>query len=1393
MLPFFARRRGVMEKRMKNSGFAPAVRVGDDRFSGSNPAARVDWGAMAGLDEILGESTAIQAVRDNVRRLLARPHSGRRMPSILIQGETGTGKGLVARLIHRLGPRASGPFVDVNCAAIPDNLLESELFGYERGAFTDARRAKPGLFQTAHHGTIFLDEIGLLPAALQAKLLKVLEEQAVRRLGSTTSEPVDVWIISATNADLRAAVRERGFREDLYHRLAVLTLSLPPLRERGNDVLLLAERFLTRACADYGLPAKTLSPEAKARLLEHGWPGNVRELGNMAERVALLAEGGVVSQDILELPSSAAVAPPPAPAEAASRGSLQDAMRGHLLAALTQTGWNLSRTAALLGISRNTLRARIEKYGLRAGAAPAVALPRPVAEPKPAPIAPEPAPAATRIRWERHRITILRAELVPQGEGQRPPGNSREMETLMDKARAFGGQIDDLGQNAITAIFGMEPAEDAPQRAAHAALTIGKALERLHAEVGSSFGVKLAIHTSQCLVTQMHGGAVIDAESRQQAWNTLAPLLKEVLPGVAIVTAATKPFLERRFKLERLGDAEEPAYRLVGPEQYGLGPGGQMTVFVGRDQELAVLQSRLASAMAGRGHLVNIVGDAGMGKSRLLFEFRQRVAAQNVGYLQGRCVSYGSAIPYLPFLDLIRKGFGLSEADAPETTAEKIRSGLDALDLPPDESLPYLLNLLGIKDETRVLERLSPEAVKANTFESLRRVTVRANQARPLIIAVEDLHWIDRTSEEMFASLVEGLPGAPILFVTTYRPGYRPPWIERSYATQIALPPLSADESLALAESVLLARRLPQPLARIILDRAEGNPFFLEELTRAITERSDLSADTAVPETVQDVLSARIERLSEEPRRLLQTASVLGRAAASRVLSRMWGDDAQLARHLQELGRLEFLYEQRAGEDTVHVFKHALTQEVAYESLLAPQRRTLHAAAGRALEELHAGRLEDVYDRLAYHFSRTGETAKAVEYLTRFAEKAASRHAYVEAVAALEDAIARARELPPVAQDRLTLGLALRLAASLFYLGRFREILDLLETHEERLDRLGDPALAGLFHFQAGLVWSLMGDTERSGEHARKALEAARLSGDEATMGKAQYVLALDGLWWGRPQEVVSHGSTAAALLERTGERYWLGLTHWVLGINYALVGKFDAALGEEAQCGEIGSEIGSTRLETYAAWATGAIRAFMGEAEAGIVACRRSLERSPDPFNTATALGYLGYAYLENGEPAEAIGHVEQAIELVTRFRHRYAQVLYATYLSEALFLTGDLARARRVAAEALELATDVKFHYGKALSHRLLGRFAQAEGALAEALELLTQAREAFVSIEAQHEVGRTELLLADLAHARGDSGALRAHVAQAHELFARLGLPRYVERTRRLAADWGAPLLD
>src|SRR5581483_7284614 len=324
---------------------------------------------MERLAELIGESPGVVAVRETITRLLQRPPDARRLPPVLLEGETGTGKGLVARILHRAGPRSGGPFVDVNCAAIPETLLEAEMFGFERGAFTDARQAKPGLLQAAHRGTLFLDEIGLLPESLQAKLLTAIEDQAVRRLGSTRREPVDVWILAATSENLQAALRARRFREDLYHRLAVVTITLPPLRERGADVARLAEHFLARACADYGLPPKAFAPAARAALLAHDWPGNLRELANVMERVALLAEGPTVTPELLGLPAAA----PGRRAEAhraapAAREPARGIGRERLLAALVDTGGNVSRAAARLGMSRNTFRYWVEKHGLRADA-----------------------------------------------------------------------------------------------------------------------------------------------------------------------------------------------------------------------------------------------------------------------------------------------------------------------------------------------------------------------------------------------------------------------------------------------------------------------------------------------------------------------------------------------------------------------------------------------------------------------------------------------------------------------------------------------------------------------------------------------------------------------------------------------------------------------------------------------------------------------------------------------------------------------------------------------------------------------------------------------------------------------------------------------------------------
>jgi len=300
--------------------------------------------------DIVGESPALKAALERAARVV--PH---RDATILVTGETGTGKELVARALHYGGPRAAAPFVELNCAALPAPLLESELFGHERGAFTDAKTAKPGLFEVAQGGTMFLDEVNHLAPELQGKLLRALDQKSVRRLGATVSRTVDVRIVAATNADLAAAVQAGTFREDLYYRLNVVALELPPLRARGDDIMLLAEYFLRKFSAQYQLPEPAITPDVRRALLAHTWPGNVRELRNAIERAVLLSPPGTLAlSELAPRPLATPAGPLPFPA------TIADIQRAAARAMVDQTGGNRSEAARRLGISRSRLQRLLE-------------------------------------------------------------------------------------------------------------------------------------------------------------------------------------------------------------------------------------------------------------------------------------------------------------------------------------------------------------------------------------------------------------------------------------------------------------------------------------------------------------------------------------------------------------------------------------------------------------------------------------------------------------------------------------------------------------------------------------------------------------------------------------------------------------------------------------------------------------------------------------------------------------------------------------------------------------------------------------------------------------------------------------------------------------------------
>src|SRR5881628_2654716 len=573
---------------------------------------------MASLGELIGDSPGVVAVRTQVEQLLRRHSETRRLPPVLILGETGTGKGLLARTLHEAGPRRAAAFVAVNCAAIPETLLEAELFGFERGAFTDARQAKAGLFQTAHRGTLFLDEIGLLPENLQAKLLTALEDRAVRRLGSIRAEPVDVWIISATSEDLKAGARRRGFREELYHRLAVVTLRLPPLRERGQDILTLAEHFLTRTCTEYGLAPKTLTEDARAALVAYRWPGNVREVANVMERVALLTDASLLTADKLELavppvrPARLPKGHDPTSPDVLDGVSLEETVerleRARILEALHKTRWNISRAASRLGVTRHILRYRLRKYGLRSPVGTTEStIP---AEPESLTVEPATASRPVTVQWERRHVALLSAGTLTASPMTTVPDGSSVFETLVEKVQSFGGQVEEVSPRGLLAVFGLETVEDAPRRAAHAALAIQKIA--VHARRGPPefLGVRIGLHASEVLVARVGGATRVDHDAKREAWMQLEAFMRSAEPGTVLVSEATRPFLERRFVVSPVAaddGAAGRAYRLAGLGRTALGLGEQLTPLVGRDRELEQLALALDHAQKGHGQVVGVV------------------------------------------------------------------------------------------------------------------------------------------------------------------------------------------------------------------------------------------------------------------------------------------------------------------------------------------------------------------------------------------------------------------------------------------------------------------------------------------------------------------------------------------------------------------------------------------------------------------------------------------------------------------------------------------------------------------------------------------------------------------------------------------------------------------
>jgi len=1023
------------------------------------------------------------------------------------------------------------------------------------------------------------------------------------------------------------------------------------------------------------------------------------------------------------------------------------------------------------------------------------------------------------LAGEMKQVTVLFCDIVnstPLTERLGPEGMrdlvSAFLEVSLAEVRRYGGTAPQFRGDGFMALFGAPLThEDHVRRALLAALGIQRALreggEATDFE-GSVLAVRIGIHAGPVVFGPITEKLPMEYTVIGDTANVAARLEQAAEPGTILVSEAIRLLAEGYARVEPVGPLifkgkAEPisAYRLLGVSHRRSGlreaPSSRTAVFVNRESELAILNNFLRQVEEGHGQAVGLVGEPGIGKSRVLAEFRRQVTDGRASWVEGRCLSYGTAIPYLLVLDLLRSNCGILEGDNPNIVAAKIHSALREVGMDPDETGPVLLHLLEIKDVAGSPALANPEAVKSRAFEAFRQLAVKGSQRHPLVLVLEDLHWVDTISEEFLGFLAESVRDARVLLLATYRPGYRPPWIDKSYAGQTPLQPLSRDHSIQMVRSVLRAEHLVDLVTQEIVTKADGNPFFLEQLALHAGEARDLRSDLMVPNTIHDVVMARIDRLPEETKRLLQTAAVIGREFPLRLLNAVWQGSGSVDDQLRELCRLEFVDERVDTEGTVYVFRHALTQETAYGSLLERHRRSYHGAVGQALEASYDGHAHEVAELLALHFGRSDAAEKSIDYAILAAEKSQRRWANSEALAYFNDALQRLDLLPDVEPNRLRrIDAVIKQAEVKFALGRHAEHIEALDQIAPLVDQADDPRRRATWHYWRGFLGILTGgQPDVAIYHCNVAARLATDTGLQETKAFAESCLTQVYLFTGRLREAIETGERALTSCEALGNLWWACRTIWQLQPTAMALGEWDRSLEYCRRALDYGEVLKDNRIKVVGLWRTGAVHVRRGDAERGVQYCNEALALGALPFDAAMAKAVRGYGQIKMGELDAGIADLDEAVAWLANLRLRYTYALYGVWLAEGHLRRGDRSVAQDLIEDVLRTTRNTGYLQLEGMASWLMGECVAPE-APASAERHVEKAIAILEPIGARNDLARAMVTRAALRQAAGDIATARQLLDRAGAIFATLGTldePARVDAARAaLARGIPIPLL-
>jgi class 3 adenylate cyclase/tetratricopeptide (TPR) repeat protein len=907
----------------------------------------------------------------------------------------------------------------------------------------------------------------------------------------------------------------------------------------------------------------------------------------------------------------------------------------------------------------------------------------------------------TALEGERKQVTVLFADLKGSMEllADRDPEEARKLldpilERMIEAVHRYEGTVNQVMGDGIMALFGAPLGhEDHAVRACYAALHMQETVKRNAEEVRRREGVlpqiRVGLNSGEVVVRSIGSDLHMDYTAVGQTTHLAARMEQMAAAGSILVSADTLRLAEGFVEVNPLGPVNvkglsEPVevFEVTGggPVRSRLQAAARrgLTRFVGRAAEVDQLHRAQQRAGEGHGQVVAIVGEAGMGKSRLVYEFTHSHRRHGWLVLETASVSYGKATSYLPVIDLLKGYFKIQDLDEHREIREKVTGKLLTLDEALRPTLPALLALLDLPVDDPAWQALDPGRRRQRTREAVKQLLLRESREQPVLMIVEDLHWIDGESQMLLDSLLDTLGSARLLLLVNFRPEYQHAWGGKTYYQQIRIDPLPPESADELLDSLLGHGAGLGALKRLLIERTEGNPLFLEESVRTLVESGVLVGERGahrlvedlrtirVPTTVQAILAARIDRLAPEDKRLLQTASVVGKDVPVTLLRAIAElPDGALREGLARLQVAEFLYETRLFPDLEYTFKHALTHEVAYGSLLQERRRALHARVVDTMEVLHENRLGEHVDALAHHAVRAERWDRAARYLYQAGEKAFAHARYHSAATFYEDAVRALERLGGAADLALTVDACLELWAARTSVGQYDGFAELAERAETLARALDDgPRLARvqLRRAQAIAVTCVMpGTLQTAMEKAREAFERAGPD-DLRTRSYARFVIGHASRDLGRMAEAVREFAAGVALFE---------------GVD-----RHGAAAGFAVP---ICVSLGAWCSDAYAA---------TGEFQKAFVSARDALRMATDlrhASSLATASMFVGAVHSARGEMDAAVPCFERGLAIASENDLHLGTVRAAALLAHALVTLGQrdrgleyLARARARSAEA-------------------------------------------------------------------------------------------------------------